>query len=241
MPAGMGRRTATGVLICAGLAATGCDNGADSDGGDAERTPRAVAERFIAAVTRGDTPSACRQFVPSSAEIWFGGPCHPDRPSMPPTFEAEFGNADVRSVRVSSAEARVVLQNDTAGERGLILRRTNDGWKIFNTSVGSRPARQDKVAIRNVNATAIALGGYSTDNGNSFAGASARNLRRYSMTVPLDAKVTSTRTTFELEIGSESGNVFRIRGNAGRGGIGLAGRTCEVAGVGRCSPAGRWR
>jgi hypothetical protein len=137
--------------------------------------------------------------------------------------------------------AEVAVQTRTGGERGLILERTDDGWKILNLSEGSHVARQDRRAINSLNAAALAFGGYRTANGGSFAGARARDLQRHNSAAPLNAEVTSTRDTFTVAVTSRSGNVFRIRGFMTRRGlIGIGGRTCRVPGVGDCPADGTW-
>ena len=241
MADGMGRRRAIGALVGLGLAVGACGDESETGSSEAGQGPRAVAETFIAAVTRDDPSLACRQFVPRSAEVWFSGHCRPHTPPMLPDTEKDFRNGVVRAVRVRGPRAEVAVQTRTDGERGLILQRTDEGWKIFNLSEGSNVARQDRRAITGLNAAALAFGGYRAANGGSFAGARPRDLRRHNSAAPLNAEVTSTRNTFTVAITSRSGNVFRIRGFITRRGlIGTEGRTCRVAGVGDCPPDGTW-
>jgi hypothetical protein len=84
---------------------------------------------------------------------------------MLPNIENDFENGVVRAVRVTGSRAEVAVQTRTDGERGLILERTDEGWKIFNLSEGSQVARQDRRAIDDLNAAALAFGGYRAANG----------------------------------------------------------------------------
>jgi hypothetical protein len=234
----MGRRAGIAALICAGVAAAGCNGESEPEEGDAAG-PRAVAQRFVAAVTRGHATAACKEFLPRSAEIWFRGPCVP-RPSMPLPFEDNFANGEVQSVRGNDEEAEVAVKTRESGVTGLILRNTINGWKIFNLSEGSEVARQDKRAISALTALSIAIIGYLEDHGNSFAGAGARDLRKYYDAVPRGATVTSTRDSVTISVPSQSGNVFRLRQVLRGGLVDVVSQDCRVAGVGKCPADAEW-
>lgn len=235
----MRRPTAIGALICVSCLLGGCDSESGDGSRHSEGQARAVAQKFVSAITSEDAITACRQFLPRSGEIFFNGPCDP-RPSIPQQFEELFANGGVRGVRVKGDRAEVATQSRAGGGGGLILKRTESGWKIFNTSEGSTAARQDQVAVRQVLAASLAYGSYAAAHGNSFDGANPRDLRKYSKSVPLHAKLTSTEDTFAIEVRSQSGNVFRQREESRRNGIETVDQTCRDPGVGKCPSDGSW-
>jgi hypothetical protein len=226
------------ALIGACVAAGGCNGESEPEESKAAG-PRAVAQRFVAAVTRKDATAACRLFLTRSAEIWFHGACVP-RPSMPPLFEEYFANGEVQDVRGDKEEAEVAVRTRESGVNGLILKSTIDGWKVFNLSEGSDVARRDKRAIRALTGVSIAFIGYLDDHGNSFAGAGASDLRRYADAAPRGAKVSSTRDSVTISVPSASGNVFRMRQVLRGGQIAVVRRDCRVPGVGKCPADGGW-
>jgi hypothetical protein len=235
----MGYVRAIGVLICIALATGGCGSDPAERSEDPEDEARAVVRKFLAAVASDDATAACRQFEPRSARIWFRGPCDP-RPSFPIDFEEAFADGELRSVRLVGGEGEAVIQSPTYGESGLALRDTADGWRIFNLTDGSRAARQDVRAIRQVRTTTFAYGEHLGPDGDSFAGVDVRDLREYSRGVPLDAKVTSRRRSFTISIASRSGNVFRVRGTLVGKTINLDRYECRSPGVGKCPADGVW-
>jgi hypothetical protein len=236
----MGRARGNAALMCAVLAAVGCNDESERADRREVSSPRAVAETFVATLSRGDAATACRQFLPRSAHVWFNGPCVP-RPSLPPSFEDYFAHGEVQGVRASGAEAEVAVKTRESGVTGLILRKTAGGWKIFNLSEGSPAARQDRRAKRTLTVIGIKFSGYLDDHGNSFAGARMRDLRTYAEDVPLPpgTKVTSTPKSATISVPSQTGNVFRMRQKLRDGKIGVV-QDCRVPGVAGCPGDGEW-